>query len=146
MMDFLICIFAKPKKIEYGGQISVVQALLEELPVIAKLVFVSCASLHASVEEQITALKIELLQEVHGSKAKETSWNYANEPLALEVLTHNILASFKLPKLVYNGTSDLEDHLAHYHHHMNILVFLKPIMYNIALKKASPVMASKTSL
>lgn len=47
--------------------------------------------------------------------------SYANELIALSVLTHNLFISFKLPKLSYIGASDPKDHLAHYNNHMNIL-------------------------
>lgn len=65
---------------------------------------------------------MEILQTTKVTKLDKASWSYANEPLALSVLSRNLSTTFKFPKLSYNKVGDLEDYLVHYYNYMNILV------------------------
>ncbi|MBA0813294.1 hypothetical protein Gohar_027162 [Gossypium harknessii] len=76
----------------------------------------------SSINEDIGAFRLEILQTAKVTKLDKASWSYANEPLALSVLAHNLSTTFNFPKLSYNKVSDPEEYLTHYYNYMNILV------------------------
>ncbi|MBA0841286.1 hypothetical protein Goarm_003785, partial [Gossypium armourianum] len=58
----------------------------------------------SSINEEIGALRLEILQTAKVTKLDKALWSYANEPLALSVLARNLSTTFKFPKLSYNKT------------------------------------------
>ncbi|KAH1131127.1 hypothetical protein J1N35_002505 [Gossypium stocksii] len=63
-----------------------------------------------------------------GGKVDESIWNYSSEPLVPELIANHILASFMFPKFIFNGSRDLEGHLARYNNHMKIFRAFDTIM------------------